>query len=86
MIKINNSSYDIQDKDIRNSIESILVEVENLELIVDENNKTISFLESELEDSKVLISSLEEDITNLSMRIKELEEALAESYLTDNNS
>lgn len=65
----------IKDRDIRDALETLDTEIENLEEQIKEKDEHLSELETKVED-------LEQQVEVYQERIKELEEALAESYLT----
>lgn len=65
----------IKDRDIRNALETLDTEIENLEAQNKEYEDALAEMETKVEQ-------LEQDAIVYQERIKELEEALAEAYLT----
>jgi len=65
----------IKDRDIRDALETLDTEIENLESQVKEKDEEIEELTTE-------VSDLKEQVEQYESRITELEEALAEAYLT----
>ena len=73
----------IKDPNIRNALETLVTEIENLECTVQERNEEIADGENEYLKLEARIEELEAGIHGLNEKIKELEVALAEAYLTD---
>lgn len=65
----------IKDRDIRDALETLDTEIENLEAQIKEKDEEIAKLENKVEELETQREFQDE-------RIKELEEALAEAYLT----
>ena len=65
----------IKDRDTRAALETLNIEIENYEAVIDDKDKEIF----ELQET---IMGLKHQVDEYESRITELEEALAESYLT----
>jgi predicted nucleic acid-binding Zn-ribbon protein len=65
----------IKDRDVRNALETLDTEFENLEAVIKDKD-------SEIDELEETISALQQQVCEYENRIKELEEALAEAYLT----
>lgn len=65
----------IKDRDVRDALETLDTEFENLEAVIKDKDNEIDDLTKEN-------TGLKEQVEEYENRIKELEEALAEAYLT----
>ncbi len=65
----------IKDRDVRDALETLDTEFENLEAVIKDKDNEIDELTKEN-------TGLKEQVEEYENRIKELEEALAEAYLT----
>lgn len=73
----------IKDPDIRNALETLVTEFENLEQTIKEKDEEIADNEVEYAKLEARIEELEAGVHGLVEKVKELELALSEAYLTD---